>query len=70
MTQRIKNTSSGKKIDALDEVKVLDFTAVIAGTYCTRLMADLGATVLKIEPPSGEIMRSIAPMRKNVSTVF
>jgi crotonobetainyl-CoA:carnitine CoA-transferase CaiB-like acyl-CoA transferase len=70
MTQRIKNTSGSKKADALNEVKVLDFTAVIAGTYCTRLMADLGAIVLKIEPPSGEIMRSIAPMRKNVSTVF
>jgi crotonobetainyl-CoA:carnitine CoA-transferase CaiB-like acyl-CoA transferase len=70
MTPRIANTYDSQQIGALEEVKVLDFTAVIAGSYCTRLMADLGADVLKIEPPSGEIMRSVAPMRENASTVF
>jgi crotonobetainyl-CoA:carnitine CoA-transferase CaiB-like acyl-CoA transferase len=70
MNPRITNTHGNQKKNALDEVKVLDFTAVIAGSYCTRLMADLGANVLKVEPPSGEIMRNVAPMRGNVSTVF
>lgn len=55
---------------ALDDVRVLDFSAIIAGAYCTRLMADLGADVLKIEPPGGELMRQVAPMRGDTSTVF
>lgn len=54
----------------LDDVRVLDFTTMIAGSYCTRMMADLGAEVLKIEPPGGEVMRHVAPLRGEASTVY
>ena len=54
----------------LDKVRVLDFTAVVAGPYCTRLMADLGADVLKIEPREGELMRHTPPLRDGVSALF
>ena len=55
---------------ALQEVRVLDFTTTIAGPYCARLMADLGAEVIKIEAPEGDMMRTRPPLRDGASTSF
>ena len=46
---------------ALFGLKVLDLTEDIAGSFCTRLLADYGADVLKIEPPHGSAMRRMGP---------
>jgi CoA:oxalate CoA-transferase len=54
----------------LDGVRVLDFTAMMSGPYATRLMADLGAEVIKVEPPEGDHIRSRPPTRQGRSTYF
>ncbi len=55
---------------AFDRVRVLDFTTTIAGPHCTRLLADLGAEVIKIEAPEGDMMRTRPPLREGASTSF
>src|ERR1700750_3355071 len=54
----------------LNCVRVLDFTTTIAGPHCTRLLADLGAEVIKIEAPEGDMMRTRPPLRNGASTSF
>jgi crotonobetainyl-CoA:carnitine CoA-transferase CaiB-like acyl-CoA transferase len=45
----------------LDGVKVADFTALIPGPFASAILSDLGADVLKIEPPRGDPARSLLP---------
>ena len=55
---------------ALSGLCVLDFTTTIAGPHCGRLLADLGAEVIKIEAPDGDMMRTRPPLRNGASTSF
>ena len=47
----------------LDGVRVVDLTAMLAGPYATMLLADLGADVVKVEPPHGDGTRYVGPFR-------
>jgi CoA:oxalate CoA-transferase len=53
---------------SLAHLKVLDFTRVLAGPYCTAMLAELGADVIKIEPPSGDDYRHIGPFLNDGSS--
>jgi crotonobetainyl-CoA:carnitine CoA-transferase CaiB-like acyl-CoA transferase len=46
---------------ALADLKILDFSRVLAGPFATMVLADLGATVTKIEPPAGDETRQWGP---------
>ncbi|MFZ9563441.1 MAG: CoA transferase, partial [Burkholderiales bacterium] len=47
----------------LDGVRVLDLSSVVLGPFATQLLGDLGADIVKVEPPDGDILRHVAPMR-------
>jgi CoA:oxalate CoA-transferase len=54
----------------LDGIRVLDFSHVYFGPYTTMLLADMGADVVKVEPPWGDIARLYPPLFGGASLVF
>lgn len=55
------HTSGSDRTAPLDGLVVIDLSRYIAGPYCTMLMADAGATVIKVEPPAGDDTRRLEP---------
>lgn len=54
----------------LEGLRILDFSTTIAGPHCSRLLADMGAEVVKVESPEGDLMRSRPVQRDGFSTMF
>jgi crotonobetainyl-CoA:carnitine CoA-transferase CaiB-like acyl-CoA transferase len=55
---------------ALDGVRVLDLTTMVAGPVATMMLADQGADVIKVEAPSGDLMRRLAKGRNGMNAFF
>src|SRR5690606_28428970 len=57
---------------ALENIKVLDLSRVLAGPYCTMILGDLGAEVLKVEAPGGsdETRSWGPPFKEDVSAYY
>src|SRR5436305_7001054 len=47
----------------LEGIRVIDLTVAVLGPVATQILGDLGAEIIKIEPPEGEMMRGIGPAR-------
>lgn len=60
----------GHSAGPLHGLTVVDFSRVLAGPFCTALLADLGARVIKIEPPQGDDYRHIGPFVDGESALF
>jgi len=68
MTQ---NTTPSTAFGPLDGIKVIEVASIVLGPLATQYLGDMGADVVKIEPPDGDLTRSLGPQRHpGMSAVF
>jgi crotonobetainyl-CoA:carnitine CoA-transferase CaiB-like acyl-CoA transferase len=71
MPEHVHKDANNRRPGSLDGLLIADFSRVLAGPYCTMLLGDLGATVIKVESPAGDDTRTwVPPVRDGVSTYY
>jgi CoA:oxalate CoA-transferase len=65
-----RGIGSVNEMGMLDDIRILDFSHVYFGPYSTMILADMGAEVIKVEPPWGEVARLYPPLFGGMSSVF
>src|SRR3954451_16995388 len=63
-------TEASKATAPLSGVKVVEFCSVASGPFCGQLLADMGAEVVKVEPPEGDALRQWPPINRGFSENF
>jgi crotonobetainyl-CoA:carnitine CoA-transferase CaiB-like acyl-CoA transferase len=67
---RACNVTSADYPQPLAGIRVIEFCQVAAGPFCGMLLADMGADVIKVEPPQGDSLRAWPPLSKGFSEGF
>ena len=61
MSDRERTSSDPEPPGALDGIKVIELAHIMAGPVCGRMLADMGADVIKVEPPDGDPLAPLSP---------
>ena len=64
------STTSQQPQRPLQGLRILDFSRVLTGPHATRMLCDLGAEIIKVEPPDGDLTRFTNPRVNSLSTYF
>lgn len=73
MTSASTSSTTGAARDfrrPLEGIKVIEACSYISGPFCAQMLSDLGADVIKVEPPSGDPYRNFGHSREGVGTVW
>lgn len=57
-------------VQALDDLRVIDISSSVSGAWCSRMLADFGASVVMVEPPAGSPIRALAPFDRDGNSIL